>query len=76
MDETLKPEKQEISFEQLQDFFNSPDLDLPERRRDLSDPLNLGWLNRNALIRNSEKIPGEMWNAFRKLYMEEIKKRQ
>src|SRR3989344_8005527 len=58
-----QPEKeQSVFFDEVQGFFNDPALDLPEMRRDLSDPQNARWLIRNFSIRNKDAVPVEYWN--------------
>ncbi len=70
-----KPEQpEEITFEQLQEFINSPELDLPTMRRDISDYSNLLWLGRNLMIRNKEKVPQSYWLTLRKLISERSSK--
>ncbi|XOU94448.1 MAG: hypothetical protein ACNFW9_00085 [Candidatus Kerfeldbacteria bacterium] len=49
-------ENSETSTNELQIFINSPELDLPIHRRDISKPENTKWLLRNILIRNSEHV--------------------
>jgi hypothetical protein len=56
--------KNEVSMEELQDYINSPDLNLPEMRRDLSKPENVRWLIRNIWIRN--KVPAKYLEALKK----------
>lgn len=59
-------EVKEVGFEELQDFINDPALDLPELRRDISKPENVGWLVRNLKIRNVEKVPEKYFKALAK----------
>lgn len=59
-------EAKEVGFKELQDFVNDPALDLPELRRDISKPENVGWLVRNLKVRNAEKIPEKYFKALAK----------
>lgn len=52
----------EVSFDELQAFFNSPDLVIPQTRRDLSDPKNIRWLIRNIGIQN-KNLPHKYLDA-------------
>ncbi len=62
--------EREISFDDLQVFLRSEEIDIPIGRRDISDPQNLRWLNRNLLIRNEEKVPKEYWEALKRALRE------
>ncbi|MFC1598885.1 hypothetical protein ACFL2U_02690 [Patescibacteria group bacterium] len=42
----------DVTPEALQQYVNSPDLDIPQNRRDLPNPGNVRWLVRNIGIRN------------------------
>lgn len=60
----FQPKQERISPEELQSFLNSPDLDLPDERRDISIPENVGWLLRNMGIRN-RNVPQKYYKALR-----------
>ena len=56
--EQLENQNQELTSEELQEFIDNPELDIPSLRRDVSKPENVRWLIRNIGIRNDvpEKI--------------------
>lgn len=56
-----------LSREQIQEFMNAPELDVPAVRRDISRPENVRWLVRNLLIRNSKAVPQEYFEALKSL---------
>jgi hypothetical protein len=67
---TNKPEAQktvnEVSFEELQDYLNSPELVLPQPKRDLSKPENVRWLIRNIGMQNKD-LPDKYLDALLEL---------
>ena len=68
----IPQEEREISFDELQVFVNNPALDLPQKRRDLSNVGNIAWLTRNIWIRN--EVPLGMLDALKKLLKEKTEK--
>ena len=59
-------QNKDINFEDLQEFINSPELDLPEMRRDLSKEENVRWLLRNIMIRNKDNVSESYLKALKK----------
>ena len=65
-------QEQEISFDELQEYVDNPEFDLPPQRRDLSKPENLKWLSQNIWIRN--EVPREIVKKLKKEFIKSIKK--
>ena len=65
-------EKEQFEKE-IQQFFDNPDLDLPDNNRDISSDRNIRWLFRNYAIRNGD-MPEFIKNALKQILESRQKK--